>query len=186
MAWPLDAKHTTTANDGAAHSVLFNEIQDRIVDLHRLQTVSLVAGLCDIDVSNDPAWKLSGGGAQQGWECRNTNSILLMPVEYRIGTNSAAIKQIEAKVYNTSTASIQMDLHIVDLKMSDTTTAPVMGSSEGGIAAAEDSSWEILSVSGIDVTIGSESLAVVIFTLATQADLVAAVQVDIEPLTPST
>lgn len=188
--WPEDARDVSYSANQVVPSDNLNEIQDRIVDLHRQHVILLrEAEIEEWDSGSGHyrmGWRLAGSNPEWGWECQNNGEEIRFPLAgLRTETNPVRISRVRLKVYNSGTPAMVANLYKMDMQFDAAATAPALGSSLASDTATT-ANWEVLELtpaSPIELT--ADALVMVCVTSAVAAERIAAVEVTLLPIKPT-
>lgn len=182
MAWPINAIIRTYAALSQVFSDDLNEIQNRIVDLHRPRLLPITQACIKEDAGGIGEWYFDTDAPETGWTCVVTNGVLVLPIEIPDG---AELQAVYVKVKNDSTASMVADLYEINHNIEAATTAPAKGSSLATDSAAGSGAWDTLTLDLTDQEMVDYRQVIVEITAATASDFVAAVYALYQPITPT-
>lgn len=190
MAWPIDAKDVTYAPLTPVPSDNLNEIQDRIVDLHRVRKRVFFDGFPAIDGSSNPAWGVQS--SRLTWDCKagGATSYLTIPIQFQ--GQDAIVVSVEVKYRIATAVGLQLALYEVDHHFDVAATAPalnIIGSvftSSGG----SPPDWRIHDGTGtwagsLPVTISEEESLILAVADPDLGDEISGVWVEYQPITPT-
>lgn len=188
MTWPQDDRHYAFAALSPVPADTLNEMQDRIVDLHRERKLIVDAYSTELDGSNLPAWVTAT--ANPWFICRAAGFGLCARARFPHG---AIIKEIHAKVYLASASGMTIDIYQDDTNMAVAATTPTSISLGNQLTPAPGGypTWDVASwtdgVNGFsETTIPNDSMIRVLFdNNPSTSDLVGGVQIVYEPITPT-
>ena len=119
MAWPLDANDVVYSGEQIVPDTNLNEIQERIVDIHRERSQTFWPTVCEMPLSV-PSWAPQGGTTPE-WGCITGGETLWIPVSLPPGS---VIKQVVVKVYLAAATGLFVRLDKVQANFASGTTAP--------------------------------------------------------------
>lgn len=177
MAWPYDAKHYTFAGNLYVPSATLNEMEDRIVDLHRTRTLVLYDAYSAesgswVDTTHD-YWQLGGYSSDAG-----------LYFDFR-AVEGMIITKVEAKVYNADGSS--QTFHLAPFRgnvhFDVAATAPAWEGATDYTKSVATTAWDIITSGTVSLAIteGQKFSAKVIGV--TVGDRIAGVQITYQPLT---
>lgn len=185
MAWPLDAVSRTYGSLQPVESADLNDWQARIVDTHRLRRhIVLVAG----EALSNAGWQLSWSPFD-GIRWSSVSGSANMAFQAPVGT-SGRVKSIRVKCYmpdaNVPSISLYRMTHQMSVAAGVPSHAQIGASASpawGGVGA-----WDVVSWGGLDELVDEdESIYVVVLGAVAwaAAHLIAGVEFEIQPLTPT-
>jgi len=181
MAWPIDAILRTYGALSQVFSADLNDIQNRIVDLHRTRIVPISTGLPKAPLGV-LEWSFDSDQPEFGWTCITAGGDLQFPIPIPDGCK---LKAVRVKVRNNAAASLVADLYEIDHKIEAATTAPTIGGSLANDVSAGGAAWDTLLLDLADQEMVDYRQVVVELTAASAGDQVAAVYATYEPITPT-
>ena len=193
MAWPYTAPDRIYSANMEVTSDNLNEIQERIVDLHRDRTIVLTEGFATWYAAGpSPSWIRLAGFYEQGYVSLVAATDLVFPVVVPIpttGTNGAVIKSYSVKWYNNNASADKPNvvLYSTDGLYVADASAPSAMTSLSDMAAVADiggNAWGKRTVSGLSLTTNAEGIAfLIVCTCTNVGDKVAGVEITYQPIT---
>jgi hypothetical protein len=183
MAWPDDAKDITYAADVVVPSDNLNEIQDRIVDLHRSRTMVILGAYPDLDGAQNPCWEFQTG-ASNYWLCDVAQGLTFLIrgiVGYRLS-------DVEVKYYGGGAGTPAIDLYKIDQNFDSATTAPARGSAIATqYATAHNGAWANCSLTPTSPpeTLAADNIFMIDLVPGQIGDRCGGIRVTFLPLTPT-
>lgn len=159
-----------------------NEIQDRVVDLHRPRILPITQACVKEDAGGVGEWYFDTDAPEAGWTCVVANGVLVIPLEIPDGCE---LERVYIKVRSNAAASMVADLYEINHNVEAATTAPSKGSSLATDSAAGLGAWDTLSLDLTDQEMVDFRQVIVEITAASAADQVAAVYARFLPITPT-
>lgn len=184
MAWPYDAVYQAMSAGMELASALMNEIQERIVDLHKDHTICLYEAWSDFDTSGaQNYWEIDAATPSKGYETIATGGRLWYCFQSREGV---VLKSMKVKYYN-SDASPALPIctaFVDDMHFDVAATAPSFGTAVGTVAGnVASTAWGISSVTGLSAPVLAGQKLVVVVDALKVGDFCAGVQLTVQPLT---
>jgi len=183
MAWPVDARNKSYTAGVSVPSSDLNEHQDRIVDLHRIQTVDISAGMA-VDSGGVPAWFYDSVNGY--WNSIAVTGDLVIPIQLRNGGNGAIIRETRIKWGRGVGVEASVLLRSVDSNIATPATAPavsaIWGPTTPGIPI---STWTTIVNLAIGKTLGPDEMLFLRVDPIGLNNKLGGVQVTYEPLTPT-
>lgn len=190
MGWPNDARHFTFGKGLWVPSVTLNEMEDRIVDLHRERTRVFwpSAFECETAGTGLMGW-VPQGGVLPWFGCLYADKSLWIPISFQVGV---VVKAVDVKVYKTADG-IRAYLDKVDIQTDGTaTTAPTFSNLSAPAASSGGAPcWEVIDLSsGLPVTLAADEVLLVRLGPGSGGapavgDMCAGANVTFEPITPT-
>lgn len=185
--WPLDARYATAAPQGVVPSSLLNELQDRVVDLHRQREATFIAGAPQGVAGGsgrEVAWELEDAAGVFYWACYVADKYLTIPLYL---PEMVQVIEIRAKVLIQTAEGISCKLYKLEQSATGTgaTTPPASTLVETRTPwASSPPEWHAPVFSGsVPFEVGDGELYVVRFETPNVADGVGGVRVIYEPIT---
>ncbi len=188
MAWPLDDRDHDFTPLARVPSSTLNEMQDRIVDVHRERSRIIASYGCITGATNLPTWYNSPTGLY--WQCREAGATFGLVGSLSL-PNGAVVTGIDAKIHLQSASGLTIEPFKLTSNMATaklaaaavslgTIQTPTIGS---GYPDQTEVTWSdgVNGFSDWQCTTGD--LLCVVFLDPDVQDRVEAVQVTYEPLT---
>jgi len=192
MTWPIDAIDVNYAAGMHVPSANLNQIQNRIVDLHRLRQEVRVTAVSGVDSSINPSWAPDSVNPEQGWAPRGGpggDTALYFWIRARAG---AQLAMVEIKYYNadpTLAAVNTAALYSVDARFSSGATIPSKTTLVAPTAFGNGAlTWTTLTLTPAAADeLGDDHTWLVVISgyMHPYDDRVAGVRVKIQPITPT-
>jgi hypothetical protein len=179
MAWPIDAIIRTYAALSQVFSNDLNELQKRIVDLHRSRIVPITLANAKGGAGE---WNFDTDAPEFGWTCVTGAQPLVIPIPIPDG---AKLKSVRVKVRNNAAASMVGDLYEITHSIEAAAVAPTIGASLANDTAAGAGAWDTLRLDLADQEMVDYRQIVCVISSPTASDSVAAVYATYEPITPT-
>jgi hypothetical protein len=184
MAWPFDAIFKAFVFQTPIPYEVLNEVQERIVDLHRDKTQVFWPGTFENEGAGVDADELSWCAAASlnpEMTCLADDRDLWVPISLPRG---AVIKQIDVKVYVLAATGLYVRLDRQDCQFDNSTTQPTFSNIEAP-AAPGSSGWHTVSMPGLSYTVAGDDMYLVRIGGASAGDRCSGAQVTYQPITPT-
>lgn len=186
MAWPLDAKDHTFSALGQVPSDTLNEVQDRIVDLHRDRTIMVSSYFCETDGANLPSW--TQHTTEPWFTCRAAYSL-----SGRIGLpHGSIVKSVKVKLWLDAATGMKLDLYADDTNMAVSATVPTalsigdqLAPTYSVAAAWFTAEWSTGVAGFTDWTVPADNCLRVLIDDPDASDRISGIQVTYQPITPT-
>lgn len=183
MAWPEDAKDVTYAALVEVTSDNLNEIQERIVDLHRSRTKVITSAIPEFNQagSYETAWEWS---ANAYWDCYVALSLYFF-IE---GISGYRLSDVEVKYYGGGASAPAIDLYKSDQNFDSSTTAPALGAAIATqYATAQNGVWVTASMTPTSPpeSLGADNVFILDLVPGQINDRCGGIRATFLPLTPT-
>ena len=184
MAWPVDDRDYDFSVLGQVPASTLNEIQDRIIDLHRSRTRVFwpTVAECEVGATGLMAWT-PASSILPYLTCLYADRDLWIPIHL---DETAIITDITAKVYKTADG-ICAKVDKLDCVFDTDAGVPVFSNLAGPAASVGGApTWEVIDLSSpCPFTLAVDEMIFVKITTPDVGDHCAGAQVMYQPLTPT-
>jgi len=180
MAWPLDANDVVYSGEQIVPDTNLNEIQERIVDIHRERSQTFWPTVCEMPLSV-PSWTPQGGTTPE-WGCITAGETLWIPVSLPPGS---VIKQVVVKVYLAAATGLFVRLDKVQANFASGTTAPAFTNVEAPASPTGTGAWNVVDMPTLSHTVAFGEIYLVRVGDPDAGDMCAGALVVFEPFTPT-
>lgn len=188
MAWPYDANIRTFGALQQVPSNDLNEIQERIVDLHRVRVIDSTIGLLPTDATAAGwAYELLASISGFGYRATTGNGAGTEAMVFPIHTpDGYRLNTVEVKTYATNVGYPRFTLYGLDSKIASSATAPVPGVLSSA-ATPGGTGWNTLTLTPTvtPAVITADLSVYVLADIPYINDEVIAVQANYYPITPT-
>lgn len=181
MAWPNDARDKSYSALTSVPASNLNEIQDRVVDLHRDRDITFRGGFAE-----DTFWELDDVDARFGWDCIATSAgadALEIPFIFR---TSVIVSRVRVKFFMNAVTVMTLQVFERDLELAVAATAPsgvaIATQNESGGAPPD---WRVHDFAGLSHTIAVDSSLSLLVSNPTVGNRIAGCVVTFQPVTPT-
>ena len=184
MVWPYDAIDNTYGALDPVLSANLNQIQNRVVDLHRDYEVIYMEAMTQLNAGM--TWSIVKTQEQSGWQARIGAEPIYFMCRHQTG---GILESVQVKYFNNGGAPVTPDVVLFRVTPNFTVTAgnPSKTTEGTSVTVVGAGAWNVCTISGLSLTLSNDQRWLVAVGHGAQApaagDSVAGVRLIIQPLT---